>query len=164
MQIRLSKPKTPMQLAFENYLNLVSQLYYKATHQLEDGTANIQAQELFKNNEDEKPIIQIEKPKRPGRKAKPKPLPPTPQDNQNNGQNGKPQNNNSTNDGEKPMFAEETKQGEALVLSCNDVLDSLVSPLRLDYVFGKLSILKLFISMNCFLCFRKMESKRNCCL
>lgn len=136
MQIRLSKPKTPMQLAFENYLNLVSQLYYKATHQLEDGTANIQAQELFKSNEDEKPIIQIDKPKRPGRKAKPKPLPPNPQDGQNNGQNGKSQNLSGTTEGEKPANAEETKQGEGMVLSCNDVLDSLVSPLRLDYVFG----------------------------
>ena len=71
----MNKPKNPMQLAFENYLNLVAQLYYKATHQITDPNATQQANDLFKSSEDKKPLIPVDKPKRPGRKAKPKPLP-----------------------------------------------------------------------------------------
>jgi hypothetical protein len=139
MQIRLNKPKTPMHLAFENYLNLVSQLYYKATHQLSDINSSMQASELFKNPEEEKPIITIEQPKRPGRKAKPKPLPPvTPEPTQIGGQNGKGTGNPGQEEGDKTAIIEETKNpNESVMLSCNDVLDSLVSPLRTDFVFGK---------------------------
>lgn len=139
LQIRLNKPKTPMHLAFENYLNLVSQLYYKATHQLHDITSSMQAHELFKNPEEEKPIITIEQPKRPGRKAKPKPQPQvTPEPTSNPSQNGKGSGNMAIEDGDKSAMVEETKNAnEPMVFACNDVLDSLVSPLRTDYVFGK---------------------------
>jgi hypothetical protein len=136
MQIRLSKPKTPMQLAFENYLNIVSQLYYKATHPLEDVTKDISTQDLFKNPEDEKPIITIDKPKRPGRKAKPKPQVPTMGDSKD--KNGKTEAAGTPSEEGKVVAPEETKnQGENMVFVTNDVLDSLVSPLRSDYVFGK---------------------------
>jgi len=138
MQIRLNKPKTPMQLAFENYLSLVCQLYYKATHHLHDLNSAIQAQELFKNPDEEKPIIQIEQRKRPGRKARPKAQPQEiPEPTQINDQNGKTAGTSTEEGGEKTAIVEETKNPtETMTFYCNDVLDSLVSPLRTDYVFG----------------------------
>jgi len=143
LQIKANKQKSPVNVAFENYLNLVSQIYYKANHQLNDLNNIIMAKDLIKPEEENGNILQVKKGNRPGRKAKPKILPIAPDS------GSKPaQNSTSNNIGDSAGNAEadkgyiepEIKQfPDSFSAVYTDILDALISPLKVDNVLEKWS-------------------------
>ena len=135
LQIRLNRPQNAMQLAFENYLNLVAQLYYKATHALTDVYSIIESSQISLNGEDQKPMIQLKRGRKPGRKPK--------------SAKNQPKvtiENPGTPDGSIDTIEEEeekqVKEPEPKVEAENfngmlvECIDQLVSPLKVDYIFG----------------------------
>lgn len=138
LQIRLNRPQNAMQLAFENYLNLVAQLYYKATHTLSDVYSIVESSQFSLNGDDQKPVIQLKRGRKPGRKAKPKNQPKLTVENP-----GTPEG--SVDDGvveeeeEKQVKDSEPKlEVENLNGMLVECIDQLVSPLKVDYIFGNM--------------------------
>lgn len=140
-RIRLGKPETPFELAFEKYLALVVQLYYKANYQSADILPTYVPEDISTVLDDQKILAPVKKPGKRGRKAKPKPLPEQPVEND---QNSEVTMQIEPNVPEIEDKEEEKKdEGKALLdnitLSKTDTIDFLVSPLKADYVFGKFS-------------------------
>ena len=141
LQIRLNRPQNAMQLAFENYLNLVAQLYYKATHTLSDVYSIVESNQLSLNGDDQKPMIQLKRGRKPGRKAKPKNQPKAVTENL-----GTPEG--SVDDAIEEEEEKQVKEPEAKLEVENlngmlvECIDQLVSPLKVDYIFGNPSLLK----------------------
>jgi len=135
LQIRLNRPQNAMQLAFENYLNLVAQLYYKATHTLSDVYSIIDSNQFSLNGEDQKPVIQLKRGRKPGRKAKPKNQPKIALENP-----GTPEGSIDTVEEEEEKQAKE-QEPKPEIENINGMLveciDQLVSPLKVDYIFEK---------------------------
>jgi len=140
-QVRSTKPKTPMDLAFENYLHLVAQLYYKANFQPSNVVAVFEANGLFSDTDDSKAFLPLKKPGKRGRKAKVKP------NAENTQENADPSNiveleNTSLpeNEPREDIPKDDVQaQVETIASSKIDIMDSLVSPLKVDYVFEKWS-------------------------
>jgi len=128
-------------LAFENYLNLIVQLYYKATHTLTDVYSLIDPNQLSATGDGLKPIIQIKRGRKPGRRSNKAKTAKIVKDTENSEQN------DSIPPGEGDVLEEEQKQlddvdvkGQVEVINGALVenIDSLISPLKVDYVFGKI--------------------------
>jgi len=135
LQIRLNRPQNAMQLAFENYLNLVAQLYYKATHTLTDVYSIVESSQFSLSGED-KPVIQLKRGRKPGRKAKPKTQPKVAVENP-----GTPEGSiDDIVEEEEEKQAKEQEPNKVEVENLNGMLveciDQLVSPLKVDYIFG----------------------------
>ncbi len=128
-----------MEFAFENYLSLVAQLYYKANFQPSTLTQIPESNGVFTSNEEQNPLLAIKKPGKRGRKAKPKPQ----------AQQAREIADDSTEMSLESLNMVENEQKEdpgkdevkvlvdAPALAKVDIMDSLVSPLKADYVFGK---------------------------
>lgn len=134
-QIKIVKPTTPYLIAFENYLNLVSQQYYKASFSPAEVSLAEEDQGYFKLG-DAPPILINPRPGRPGRKPKPK-LPVMTEESKEQGMENK--------DASNSMPIEQDKQNgtdlpRTLIDKYSayyiDVLDTLVSPIKQDYPFG----------------------------
>lgn len=127
-----------MHLAFENYLSLVAQLYYKATHQITEVYSIVEPSHLTASGE-EKPLIQLKRGRKPGRKPKKKVPVLTDKDTEVTAEtNDSIQAGEMEEEEEKQLEDPETKipteiSGGMLV----GHIDTLVSPLKVDYVFGK---------------------------
>jgi len=130
-----------MDLAFENYLNLVAQFYYKATYQPTDILANIDPNDLMPAGGEPNPLAAIKKPGRRGRKAKPKPQSDQPQENPQYSEVNTSEPSISQMNDDKDQIDKENAnvQLDQLALSRVDIMDSLVSPLKVDSVFEKWS-------------------------
>lgn len=137
--IRYSKTMTAALLAFENYLTLVTQLYYKRnfknSNPLEEALAKREGIESTNDSDFPLPI----KTEKRGRKPKPK-------------TSGNPQGENmgNTTMTAGQGFTEESKDNEQILEAVNannsvtlDILDNLVSPLREDLTFGTISIIPI---------------------
>ena len=143
LQIRSQKLKSLSDIAFENYLNLVAQLYYKATLQSSDILSAIEQRDLLSIDDEQKPLIQVKKPGKRGRKAKPKPQTEQPQEAlQTLNISVADVSNPVEEDNQELTNKDEVKiNGETLSASRIDVIDFLVNPLKVDCVFGKLRFL-----------------------
>lgn len=128
-----------MQLAFENYLNLIAQLYYKATHQLTDIYSIIEPAPVSATGEEQRPIIQLRRGRKPGRKPKRKVNLSVPKESEGNIDNNTPIQSTGIEEEEEEKQSEDPE-----VKNLNEIptgvvvetIDTLVSPLKVDYVFG----------------------------
>lgn len=139
MQIKIPKQTTPYLIAFENYLNLVCQLYYKASFRPAEVPANDETHNYFKLGDT--PPVLVNKPKgKPGRKARKK-TPSQSEDGRDHNTDSKDAGLTTTKDKEKASSNEAHKNMVHNVsLFYTDVLDTLISPLKVDYPFGNLII------------------------
>lgn len=139
--VRLPKPKNPTDLAFENYLNVVAQFYYKATYQPTDILSTIDPNDLLSAGGEANLLAGMKKPGKRGRKAKPKPQLEQPQENTQNSEINTSEPLVSQMNEEKEQDGKEDAKGQLdqLAFSRVDIMDSLVSPLKVDSVFGKLT-------------------------
>ena len=136
LQIRLNRPQNAMQLAFENYLNLVAQFYYKATHALSDIYSIVESSQFSLNGEEQKPRIQLKRGRKPGRKANSKNQPKIAVENP-----GTPEGFvDDIIEEEEEKQAKEPESNKLEVEALNgmtvECIDQLVSPLKIDYIFG----------------------------
>ncbi len=134
-----------MDLAFENYLNLVAQLYYKANFQPANVIAAFESNGLFSETDDAKAFLPLKKPGKRGRKAKAKPNAEAAPESLDTSANIEIESSNlAENETREEAPKEEVQaQVETIATSKVDIMDSLVSPLKVDYVFG--IILKIFL-------------------
>ena len=132
-------------MAFENYLALVSQIYYRACNQMSELTLpNINmndGKDLLKPEEDDSALIQIKRGAKPTRKSKSKLSIGAMSDIA--GRSGQSYNSNNLRNTlsnieiEKGGFEQENKQFPDLFSSVyTDTLDALISPIKVDNVFG----------------------------
>lgn len=145
--MKQQKPLSPHIVAFENYLHLITQMYYKKNFNLNESISNFEGtikEGLIKITK--KIIIFIIKiiiffilASRPGRKAKNKAIIA-----EENGGIGNLEEKNSI-ETIKPDVSSLTKDLE-LINYNQDILNSLVSPLRKDFVFG--CFLNIFLLMK----------------
>jgi len=128
-------------LAFENYLNLVAQLYYKSTFQPANILPIFESNGQFANSEDQNLLISMKKPGKRGRKAKPKPQLQQAQENSEDLSILAPEASNRLDiESKDDLSKEDFKiQQDSTALAKIDIMDSLVSPLKADYVFEKWS-------------------------
>jgi hypothetical protein len=140
-RIRVAKPETPFELAFEKYLALVVQLYYKANFQSADNLPSSAPEEISTVLDDQKILLPIKKPGKRGRKAKPKLFPDQTVEIDQNSETIMQIEPNVPEIEDKED--EKKDEGKALLdniaFSKTDTIDFLVSPLKADYVFGKFS-------------------------
>jgi len=139
-----------MEIAFENYLGIVAQLYYKASFQPVNILPVFESNGIFSNTDDQTPLLAIKKPGKRGRKAKPKPQLQQQTDILEDSVEIVPESSNPVEvESKEEGTKEESKiQAESTVLTKVDIMDSLVSPLKADYVFGKLKIFNLILEMH----------------
>ena len=130
-----------MDLAFENYLNLVAQLYYKANFQPANIVAAFESNGLFSDTDDTKAFLPLKKPGKRGRKAKAKPNAEATQETLDSSTNIELESSNLAENETREEAPKDdvTAQVETIATSKVDIMDSLVSPLKVDYVFGKSS-------------------------
>ena len=139
-----------MEIAFENYLSLVAQLYYKGTFQPANILPVFESNGIFSGTDEQNPLLVIKKPGKRGRKAKPKPQIQQQKDNIEDLSEMVTETSSQVETENKEEVQKEDfkAQVEASSLTKVDIMDSLVSPLKADYVFGKLKYFNLISKMN----------------